>query len=165
LDEEEAFHRCSGFEFRGHSITTIIIRKINYLIFHNYQQIGVFRGLGDAEYAEARMGGDAEERRGDVGGVICVFALLEKGFWCLRGRVTGRKMGGRKMEEGWGGLGGMGFGGGGGASRGAVTGALLETLFDGTWLYVGHAAGWGFGAIRGSERGSWGASKMLAPPY
>jgi hypothetical protein len=164
LDEEEAFHRCSGFEFQLHSITTRIIRKINYLIFHNYQQIGVFRGLGDAEYAEARMGGDAEERRGDVGGVICVFALLEKGFRCLRGRVTGRKMGGRKMEEGWGGLGGMGFRGGG-ASRGAVTGALLEILFAGTWLYVGHAAGRGFGAIRGSERGSCGASKMLALPY
>jgi hypothetical protein len=93
LDEEEAFHRCSGFEFRWHSITTRIIRKINYLIFHNYQQIGVFRGLGDAEYAEARMGGDAEERRGDVGGVICVFALLEKGFWCLRGEGYWQKKG------------------------------------------------------------------------
>jgi hypothetical protein len=46
-----------------------------------------------------------------------------------------------------------------------VTGAFLETLFAGTWLFVGHAAGRGFGAIRGSECGSWGASKMLAPPY
>jgi hypothetical protein len=94
LDEEEAFHRCSGFEFQWHSITTTIIHKINYLIFHNYQQIGVFRGLGDAEYAEAQMGGDAEERRGDVGGVIYVFALLDKGFQFLGGRVTGRKRGG-----------------------------------------------------------------------
>ncbi len=140
LDEKEAFHRCSGFEFQWHSITTIIIRKINYLIFHNYQQIGVFRGLGDAEHAEVQRGGDAEERSGDVGGGICVFALLERGFRFLGGRVTGRKRGAERWKrvgvdwgewdsggrgvtrsgdvyfggkaEGWGGLGGIGDSGG-----------------------------------------------------
>ena len=52
--------------------------------------------MGDDEHAEARRGGVAEERRGDGGGVICVCALLEKGFWCLRGEGYWQKNGGQK---------------------------------------------------------------------
>lgn len=68
LDEEETFHRCSGFEFQCHSITTIIISKINCLIFHNYQQNRVFRGWRDDEYAEARRGEAQRREEGMVEG-------------------------------------------------------------------------------------------------